>query len=130
MIIHVYEGLGALPLFDEDLECETSGGPEAVQNLRQAVAAADGLLISTPEYNHSIPGVLKNALDWLSRPAPEQVLVDKPVAVIGASSGRWGTRLAQNALRQVLLAAESVPLPSPTLLLSHRARWLTRTRHG
>lgn len=115
--IHLHEGLGGIPLFDEDLERETGSGPEAVHHLRRAVAAADGLLIATPEYNHSIPGVLKNAIDWLSRPAPEEVLVGKPVAVIGASSGRWGTRLAQSALRQVLFATESVPLPSPALFV-------------
>jgi chromate reductase, NAD(P)H dehydrogenase (quinone) len=117
MTIHLYESLGTLPMFDEDLEHETRGGPEAVQHLRRAVATADALLIATPEYNHSIPGVLKNAIDWLSRPAPEEVLAGKPVAVIGASGGRWGTRLAQSALRQVLFATESVPLPSPALFV-------------
>src|SRR5581483_11429227 len=91
----------ALPLFDEDLEPATLGGPDAVRQLRAQVAAGDGLLIATPEYNQSLPGVLKNAIDWLSRPWPDEVLAGKPVAVIGASSGRWGARLAQAALRQV-----------------------------
>lgn len=109
------EGLRELPLFDEDLERATEGGPKAVRRLRDAVKAADGLLIATPEYNWSIPGVLKNAIDWLSRPGPEEVLVGKPIAIIGASSGRWGTRLAQNALRQVLAATESIVLPAPVL---------------
>ena len=118
MEIHLYDGLASLPLFDADLESDTGGrGPQPVCDLRTAVAAADGLLIATPEYNHSIPGVLKNAIDWLSRPAPEEVLIGRPVAVIGASSGRWGTRLAQSALRQVLFATESVPLPSPALFV-------------
>ncbi|WP_116813687.1 NADPH-dependent FMN reductase [Steroidobacter cummioxidans] len=114
MTIHPDDRLSAIPLFNEDLEHDT---PAAVRDLRRAVAAADGLLIATPEYNQSIPGVLKNAIDWLSRPAPEEVLVGKPVAVIGASGGRWGTRLAQNALRQALFATESVPLPSPALFV-------------
>lgn len=109
------DGLRELPLFDEDIERATEGGPEAVRRLRSAVKAADGLLIATPEYNWSIPGVLKNAIDWLSRPGPEEVLVGKPIAIIGASSGRWGTRLAQNALRQVLAATESIVLPAPVL---------------
>jgi chromate reductase len=116
--IRLYDGLASIPLFDADLESGTGGrGPQPVRDLRATVAAADGLLIATPEYNHSIPGVLKNAIDWLSRPAPEEVLIGKPVAVVGASSGRWGTRLAQSALRQVLFATESVLLPSPALFV-------------
>jgi len=111
----VYEGLGSLPLFDEDLETATRGGPKPVRRLRDQLASTDGLLIATPEYNHSIPGVLKNAIDWLSRPAPNEVLARKPVAVIGASAGPFGTRLAQSALRQVLYATESLVLPGPTL---------------
>jgi chromate reductase len=104
-----------LPPFDEDVEQSTRGGPEAVQRLRAQVAAADGLLIATPEYNQSLPGALKNAIDWLSRQWPDEVLVGKPVAVIGASSGRWGTRLAQAALRQVLYATGARVLPAPHL---------------
>ena len=84
------------------------------------MATAHGLLIATPEYNQSIPGVLKNALDWLSRP-PDEVLTGKPVAVIGASSGRWGTRLAQSALRQVLHATEALVLPRPAMYLAEAA---------
>lgn len=117
MRIELYDGLREVPLFDEDLEAATGGGPEAVQRLRDAVAAADGLLVATPEYNHSLPGVLKNAIDWLSRAAPREVLAGKPVAVIGASSGRWGTRLAQAALRQVLAATEAAVMPAPMLFL-------------
>lgn len=112
----------ALPLFDEDLEQATQGGPEAVRRLRAQVAAADGLLIATPEYNQSLPGVLKNAIDWLSRPWPDEVLAGKPVAVIGASSGRWGTRLAQAALRQVLYATEARVLPAPNLYVREAGR--------
>jgi chromate reductase len=117
MRIDPYDGLRDLPMFDEDLEASTSGGPDAVRHLRTAVAAADGLLVATPEYNHSLPGVLKNAIDWLSRAAPLEVLAGKPVAIIGASSGRWGTRLAQAAVRQVLTATEAVVMPAPALFL-------------
>ena len=115
--VELYDDLPTIPLFDEDLEQATDGGPPAVQQLRGRVAAADGLLIATPEYNQSIPGVLKNAIDWLSRPAPNEVLADKPVAVIGASSGRWGTRLAQSTLRHALVATEALVLPKPMLFL-------------
>jgi chromate reductase, NAD(P)H dehydrogenase (quinone) len=115
--VHLYPhaDLAAIPLFDEDLEQETGGGPEAVRRLRREVAAADGLLIATPEYNQSIPGVLKNTLDWLSREAPGEVLAAKPVAVVGTTAGRWGTRLAQAAVRQVLAATGARVLPAPQL---------------
>ena len=117
MQIDLYDGLRELPMFDEDLEASTGGGPDAVRHLRAAVAGADGLLIATPEYNHSLPGVLKNAIEWLSRATPLEVLAGKPAAIIGASSGRWGTRLAQAALRQVLVATEAVVMPAPALFL-------------
>jgi len=120
--LEVYEHLRDLPMFDEDLEASTAGGPDAVRRLRAAVAAADGLLIATPEYNHSLPGVLKNAIDWLSRAAPAEVLAGKPVAIVGASSGRWGTRLAQAALRQVLTASEAAVLPAPMLFIRDAAQ--------
>ena len=119
--IELYDGLAAVPLFDEDIEEETAGGPPPVQQLRRLVASADGLFIATPEYNQSLPGVLKNALDWLSRPAPNEVLIDKPVAIMGASGGRWGTRLAQSSLRQVLVATEALVLPKPMLFLRDAA---------
>jgi chromate reductase len=115
MDVTVYDDMASIPLFNEDLE--SFGGPEAVCTLRRRVAEADGLLIATPEYNHSIPGVLKNAIDWLSRSLPDEILAGKPVAVIGASSGRWGTRLSQSALRQVLYATESLVLPRPAMFV-------------
>ena len=86
-----------------------------MRRLRREVAAADGLLIATPEYNQSIPGVLKNPLDWLSREAPGEVLAGKPVAVVGATAGRWGTRLAQSVVRQVLAATGARTLSAPQL---------------
>jgi len=120
--VSVYEELASIPRFDEDLEQATSGGPESVRRLRDQVAAAHGLLIATPEYNWSIPGVLKNAIDWLSRPALGEVLIGKPVAVMGASSGQWGTRLAQAALRQVLTATEAAVLPQPAMFVRNAER--------
>jgi chromate reductase len=94
-----WEGLAALPAFDEDLE---STPPPPVQDFLDAVEAADALLIATPEYNASLPGALKNALDWASRPFPDNVLREKPSAVIGASTGLFGAVWAQAEVRKVL----------------------------
>jgi chromate reductase, NAD(P)H dehydrogenase (quinone) len=95
-----FERLAEIPAYDADLEqVET---PDAVAELREQMRAADAVLISTPEYNHSIPGALKNALDWLSRPFASNPLRYKPVAVIGASSGMFGAVWAQAELRKVL----------------------------
>lgn len=120
--LELYADLASIPLFDEDLERQTGGGPPPVKRLRAKVKAADGLLISTPEYNQSMPGVLKNAIDWLSRPGPEEVLIEKPVAIVGASGGRWGTRLAQANLRQVLTATESLVMPQPAIFVAESAK--------
>ncbi len=92
-----------IPLYDGDVEAE-SGIPPEVAALKDRVAAADGLLIVTPEYNNSIPGVLKNAIDWMSRPGSDigRVFGNKPVAIMGASPGRWGTILSQAAWLPVL----------------------------
>ena len=115
----VYDALATVPLFDEDLERAEPEGPPGVRALRIAIAAADGLVIATPEYNHALPGVLKNALDWLSRESPQgEVLAERPVAVFGASSGPWGTRLAQASLRQVLHTCGALVMPSPTLFMA------------
>lgn len=122
MRVDVYRALGEMPSFSEDLEVETGGGPEPVRALRTLVRQADGLVIATPEYNHSVPGVLKNAIDWLSRPDESHVLRGKPVAVTGVSGGPWGTRLAQAALRQILYATESPVLPAPALFLRQAER--------
>jgi chromate reductase len=115
-----YDELLMIPLFNEDLEQEDAEGPESVRRFRMAVAEADGLLIATPEYNWSVPGVLKNAIDWLSR-GPDEILAGKPVAIVGASSGSWGTRLAQAALRQVLTSTDSIVLPAPALFVRNAA---------
>ena len=92
-----------VPLYNGDDET-ASGIPTQVARLKDAIAAADGLLIATPEYNNSIPGVAKNAIDWLSRPPPDipRVFGGKPVAIIGASPGGFGTILSQNAWLPVL----------------------------
>lgn len=120
--LDVCDGLAAVPMFDEDLEQREPDGPDGVRSLRAAIAAADGLIIATPEYNHAMPGVLKNALDWLSRESPEgEVLLEKPVAVLGASAGPWGTRLAQASLRQVLHTCGALVMPTPTLFIANAA---------
>lgn len=111
LALDVDDGLAAIPMFDEDRECDPAYHA-AVGALCERVMAADGLVIATPEYNQSIPGVLKNALDWLSR---GDAMAGKPVAILGATSGRWGTRLAQSALRQVLAAMAARVMPAPAL---------------
>lgn len=98
--LEVFDGLRELPPYDPDRDVQPAD--PAVGKLRQAIATADGVLIATPEYNGSIPGVLKNALDWASRPFPNNVLRGKPVAVIGASTGLFGAVWAQAETRKVL----------------------------
>jgi len=97
--LEIFDGLGQIPAFDED---EESSPPAAVLALKQAIADADVVLISTPEYNHSIPGVLKNALDWVSRPMAENPMRGKWALVIGASTGMFGAVWAQAETRKVL----------------------------
>ncbi len=111
----IYESLAAIPNFNDD---EVPSRPAAAQDFWDAVAEADGVLISTPEYNSSIPGVLKNALDWLSRPLQESPLRNKPAVVIGASTGMFGAVWAQAETRKVLGAIgarvidRELPLPT------------------
>jgi len=100
--LELWDGLKAVPPYDEDDDHEST--PAAVTALRSAVAGADAVLIATPEYNHSVPGALKNALDWVSRPIATNPLRNKPVAVIGASTGIFGAVWAQAELRKVLSA--------------------------
>lgn len=94
----VWRGLADIPPYNQDLH----EVPAAVTELRREITGADAVLIATPEYNGSIPGALKNALDWASRPFPDNCLRRKPVAVIGASTGLFGARWAQAELRKVL----------------------------
>ena len=100
--LELFDGLADVPPYDEDLDVEPA--PAAVARFRDALAGADAVLFATPEYNSSIPGQLKNALDWASRPIATNVLRNKPVAVVGASSGAFGAVWAQAELRKVLSA--------------------------
>jgi chromate reductase, NAD(P)H dehydrogenase (quinone) len=96
----LFDGLKAIPPYDED--DDVGGGPTSVAALREAIGGADAVLFATPEYNSSIPGVLKNGVDWASRPPARSPLRNKPVAVIGASTGMFGAVWAQAELRKVL----------------------------
>lgn len=107
--------LRSLPFYDGDVEAE--GVPPAVAELRRKVETADGLLLATPEYNHGIPAVLKNAVDWLSRPPRPQSLDGKPVAILGATPGSFGTRAAQYQLRQCLTPLNALVMPQPQMLV-------------
>ena len=98
----LWDGLAGLPAYDEDLEERFTPAP--VQEWRDALTAADAVLIATPEYNSSIPGALKNALDWASRPFPDNALKGKPVLVIGSSTGLFGAVWAQAETRKTLKA--------------------------
>jgi chromate reductase len=98
----LYDGLKQIPPYDEDDDVDPR--PESVARLNEAIAAADAVFFSTPEYNSSIPGHLKNAIDWVSRPVATNALRNKPVAVVGASTGGFGAVWAQAELRKVLAA--------------------------
>jgi chromate reductase len=104
-----------LPLYDGDVEA--AGDPEAVVALKEAIRDADALLIATPEYNRGVPGVLKNAIDWASRPALASPLAGKPVAIVGASTGRGGTARAQEQLRAALEFSRANVLEQPEVLV-------------
>ena len=98
----LYDGLKQIPPYDEDDDVDPR--PESVARLNEAIASADAVFFSTPEYNSSIPGQLKNAIDWVSRPVATNALRNKPVAVVGASTGGFGAVWAQAELRKVLAA--------------------------
>jgi chromate reductase len=115
MVLETFD-LAPIPLYNEDIRTE-DGFPEVVAAFRARIAAADALLIVTPEYNHSIPGVLKNALDWASRP-PDRPLNEKPAAIMGASTSAGGTTRAQEHLRQVLAFLNVHPLNKPEVLVA------------
>ncbi|HVM59109.1 MAG TPA: NAD(P)H-dependent oxidoreductase [Candidatus Paceibacterota bacterium] len=107
--------IGDLPLFDADQE--TSGYPAAAQALKDRILAADGIIIATPEYNRSMPGVLKNAIDWVSRPYGTNAFAGKPLLLSGVSSGKIGTAVAQSHLRDVFLYLEARVIGQPELYL-------------
>ncbi|KUI22082.1 FMN reductase [Mycobacterium sp. IS-1496] len=96
--LRVFDGLAEVPFYNEDLD--TDSVPEPVRALRAAAAGADAALVITPEYNGSIPAVLKNAIDWLSRPWGDGALKDKPLAVVGAALGRYGGKWAHDETRK------------------------------
>lgn len=112
-----YMDIGALPHYNEDLLAHK---PMPAAAFRQAIAASDGVLIVTPEYNRSIPGVLKNALDWGTRPYPENVWKGKPAAMTGASGGAAGTAVAQSQLRSLLPVLDLHVMPQPEVYLQYK----------
>ncbi|UJJ32260.1 NADPH-dependent FMN reductase [Halopseudomonas maritima] len=112
--------LHGIPLYDADLE-EHSGIPAAVEQLKQQILACDGLLLVTPEYNNGIPGVMKNGIDWLSRADRTAIFSDRPVCVIGATPGGWGTLSAQSAWLPTLRMLGTREYHGHKVLLSHAA---------
>ena len=111
--------LHGIPLYDADAE-EAEGVPQAVEELKARIVAADGLLIATPEYNNGPPGVLKNAIDWLSRPPSDiaRVFRDRPVAIVGATPGAWGTAHAQAAWLPIIRTLRMRPWFTGRMMLS------------
>lgn len=114
MAIHTFD-LAEIPLYDGDVE--EMGDPEGVARFKQAIREADGVLMVTPEYNHGVPGVMKNAIDWASRPPRGAALAGKPVALLGASPGLTGTARGQTQLRQAFAFTESFCMPQPEVLV-------------
>ena len=118
--MHFTEGLiGEIPLYNEDIR--EQGDPPAVAILKQQVKDADALLFVTPEYNYSMPGVLKNAIDWVSRPPATSPFDGKPVAILGASAGLMGTVRSQQHLRQTLMSLNMLPVNKPEVLIAQTA---------
>jgi chromate reductase len=116
LAITIFDGLGAIPPYNADVEAE--GDPAPVAAFKAAIRDADALLIATPEYNYGVPGVLKNAIDWASRPPGKSVLNRKPAAIMGASMGGTGTARAQLALRQSFVFTETHALLRPEVLVA------------
>ena len=104
-----------VPLYNGDVEA--AGDPEGVVRFKQAITAADGVLMVTPEYNHGVPGVMKNAVDWASRPPRGAALGGKPVAIMGASPGMTGSARGQSQLRQAFEFTNSYCMPQPEILV-------------
>ena len=107
--------LADIPLYNGDVEA--LGDPEPVARFKQAIRAADGVLMVTPEYNHGVPGVMKNAVDWASRPPGDAALARKPVALLGASPGITGSARGQSQLRQAFEFTQSYCMPQPEILV-------------
>ena len=111
--------LDGIPIFNADNE---QNPPVEVVELKRRIREADALLIVSPEYNYSVPGVLKNAIDWASRPRQDNAWNGKPVAVMGASTGAIGTARAQNHLRQIFVSLNMFPINKPQVLISNAAQ--------
>jgi chromate reductase len=120
MEIEVFE-IATIPPYNQDLE---SSSPQVVTDFKAKIKAADALLIATPEYNYSIPGQLKNAIDTASRPPTERIFNDKPGAIMSASTGRFGGARCQYHLRQTFVFLNMHPLNSPEVMLSQAAQWV------
>ena len=114
MVLSVFD-LGSIPMYNEDVLAQEI--PETVREFKSKIAASDALLIATPEYNYSVPGVLKNAIDWASRPPKDSPLNGKPLAIMGAG-GVMGTVRAQMSLRQIAVFTNMYPLNKPEVLVS------------
>jgi chromate reductase, NAD(P)H dehydrogenase (quinone) len=112
IVIHELDGI---PLYNADIEA--AGAPPSVVQLREGIRKADGLLIATPEYNHGVPGVLKNTIDWLSRPPRDSALNEKVAAIMGASPGMTGTARGQSQLRQAFVFTNTYALLQPEVLV-------------
>jgi chromate reductase, NAD(P)H dehydrogenase (quinone) len=115
MNVDIFDRVRELPLYNADVE--QLGDPEPVVALKQAVRRADAVLIATPEYNYSVPGVLKNAIDWASRPPSTGVLRGKPIAIFGASPGNGGTIRAQYHIRQTFVFTQSYVMVAPEIFV-------------
>ena len=119
MEITIYARLGEIPPYNDDVFVK--GDPEPVADLKTFIGSADALLIATPEYNYGIPGVLKNAIDWASRPAGKSVLNRKPAAIMGCSPGLGGTIRSQHALRQCFVFTETYAMLQPEIKIPSAA---------
>ena len=115
MLIEIFD-ISTVPLFNGDVELD--GDPEPVAAFKYAIRSADALLIATPEYNYGIPGVLKNAIDWASRPPGKSAIMNKPAAILGATPGTGGTARAQLQLRQTLAAARVHVMVQPEVFIA------------
>jgi len=113
LIVDIYD-ISHIPLYNDDVQQHEV--PDSVRHLRASIAEADAVLIATPEYNYSVPGVLKNVIDWASRP-PQQPFNDKPVAIMGASGGIFGTARAQQHLRQCFVFLDAHLLSRPEVMI-------------
>jgi chromate reductase, NAD(P)H dehydrogenase (quinone) len=119
MEIEIYTRLGDIPPYNDDVFMK--GDPEPVADLKNFIGGADALLISTPEYNYGVPGVLKNAIDWASRPAGKSALNRKAAAIMGCSPGLGGTIRAQHALRQTFVFTETHVMSQPEIKIPSAA---------